>query len=142
MEGGIPGSRGRRIWRWEGGALLCAAALVFAGCPRRGPEGQPPGKPTPPPSAEQVVNVSMREWAFDPSPLVARAGRITFRIKNDGAVEHNFLIENKAGAQIEAIQSGASKTLTVELTPAQYTIFCNLPGHREAGMVGTLRVQQ
>ncbi len=138
----IPVSQGGRLSRWKIALMLSAAALVFAGCPRRGPEGQPPGQPTPPPPSAQVVNVSMREWAFDPSPLVARAGRTTFTIKNDGAVEHNFLIENKAGAQIEAIQPGASKTLDVELTPGQYTIFCNLPGHREAGMVGTLRVQQ
>lgn len=141
MAGDIPGSRGGGIWRWDVAVVLSAAALVFAGCPRRGPEGQPPGPATPPAPAAQTVNVSMREWAFDPSPLVAKAGRSTFRIKNDGAVEHNFLVENKPGAQVDAIQPGGSKTLTVELTPGQYTIFCNLPGHREAGMVGTLRIQ-
>ena len=140
MAGGIPGSLGGGIWRWKMAVVLWAVALVFAGCPRRGPEGQPPGPPTPP--AAQVVDVKMREWAFDPSPVLGKAGRITFRIKNEGAVEHNFLIENKPGAQVDAIQPGGSKTLTVDLTPGQYTIFCNLPGHREAGMVGTLRIQQ
>lgn len=112
--------------------------LAVAACGRGGPPGgQPPGRQ---PTA-QTLEVSMREWAFDPSPLVGKAGRITFRIKNDGAVEHNFLVEGKPGAEIAAITPGESKILETELTPGQYAIFCNLPGHREAGMVGTLKIE-
>lgn len=86
--------------------------------------------------------VTAREWAFEPSPLVAKAGKVTFRIKNDGGVEHNFVVENKPGAALEAIRPGESKSLTVELARGEYTILCNLPGHREAGMVAPLKVSQ
>jgi uncharacterized cupredoxin-like copper-binding protein len=89
----------------------------------------------------QTVQFITREWAFDPSPLVARAGLITFRIKNEGSVEHNFVVEGKPEAQVDAIEPGKSKTLTTELAAGQYTVFCNLPGHREAGMHGPLNVR-
>ena len=37
--------------------------------------------------------------------------------------------------------SGGSKTLSVNLKPGTYTFFCEVPGHRQAGMYGTLTVK-
>jgi uncharacterized cupredoxin-like copper-binding protein len=36
---------------------------------------------------------------------------------------------------------GGSKTLTVSLTPGTYKFYCSVPGHRQAGMEGTLVVK-
>jgi len=121
--------------------VITAVALAVAACGGRGqpPGGQPPGGQRPP---DQTVAVTAREWAFEPSPLVAKAGKVTFRIKNDGGVEHNFIIENKPGAAVDAIKSGESKSLVTNLARGEYTVFCNIPGHREAGMVAPLKVSQ
>ncbi len=129
--------------RWTAAIVLPAVGLSLAACGRPAPPGgQPPGRPPGQRPTAQTIEVTTREWAFEPSPLVAKAGKITFRIKNNGGVEHNFLVENTPGAQVEAIKPGESKSLTVELTRGEYTVFCNLPGHREAGMVGTLKISE
>jgi uncharacterized cupredoxin-like copper-binding protein len=36
---------------------------------------------------------------------------------------------------------GAGKTLTLELKPGAYKFYCSVPGHRMAGMEGTLVVK-
>jgi uncharacterized cupredoxin-like copper-binding protein len=36
---------------------------------------------------------------------------------------------------------GGSKTLTLHLKPGTYTFYCSVPGHRQAGMQGTLVVK-
>ena len=113
--------------------MLMVIGFVFAGCRPAPPGGQqPPG---------QTVDVTAREWAFEPSPLVARAGTVTFRVKNDGGVEHTFTIERQPKAELAGITSGETKSLTVTLARGEYTVFCNLPGHREAGMVAPLTIE-
>lgn len=109
-------------------ALLVAFAL--AGC-------QPPG-----PGAS-TFEVAASEFKFEPRDITARAGEITFVVRNVGMIEHNFVIEDRTGqrlAGIPTIEVGKTERLTVSLTPGSYTIVCTYPGHREAGMVGTLTV--
>ena len=43
------------------------------------------------------------------------------------------------GFKLEA-SSGESDELKVDLKPGEYTIYCDIPGHREAGMEGTITV--
>jgi uncharacterized cupredoxin-like copper-binding protein len=43
------------------------------------------------------------------------------------------------GFKLEA-SSGESDELKANLKPGRYTIYCDVPGHREAGMEGTITV--
>ena len=114
-------------------ALLLAAVLLAA-C---GGRGQPGGTVPPPPGTTLTVEES--EFKIVPQDLAARAGRLTFQIKNVGTVEHNFVVEGTA-VQIESIQPGQTQTVTADLAAGTYRMVCTIPGHEEAGMVGTLEV--
>ena len=66
----------------------------------------------------------------------------TVDFTNSSSVPHNMTIEDSSGKQVGATAtfSGGSKSFTVDLKPGKYTFFCSVPGHREAGMQGTLTV--
>jgi plastocyanin len=80
---------------------------------------------------------------FDKSSLTAKAGKVTFNFTNKSPTGHNFTIQQGTnGANVGATPTfdGGSKTLTVTLKPGTYTFYCSVPGHRMAGMQGTLTV--
>jgi len=80
---------------------------------------------------------------FDKSTLSAKAGKVSIAYENKSPIEHNLTIESSSGASIGATPTfqGGSKTLTVTLKPGTYKFFCSVPGHRQAGMEGTLTVK-
>jgi uncharacterized cupredoxin-like copper-binding protein len=80
---------------------------------------------------------------FTKRTLTAKAGKVTIDFTNKSSLPHNMTIQQgTSGPVIGATPtfSGASKTLHVTLKPGTYTFFCTVPGHRQAGMQGTLTV--
>jgi plastocyanin len=80
---------------------------------------------------------------FDTTSLSAKAGKVTINFTNQATLEHNLTIASSSGAVVGATPTfaGGTKTLTVSLTPGTYKYFCTVPGHRQAGMEGTLTVK-
>jgi plastocyanin len=80
--------------------------------------------------------------AYDQTDLTAKAGKVTIDFTNPAPLEHNVVIEEdgKELAGFEPITEG-EESLSTELEPGSYTFFCSVPGHREAGMEGTLTVE-
>jgi plastocyanin len=81
---------------------------------------------------------------FTKNTLTAKAGKITITFTNDSPLGHNFTLQQgTSGAVIAATPTfqGGTKTLTVDLKAGTYTYYCSVPGHRAAGMHGTLTVQ-
>ena len=117
-------------------ALVLGLTAVLAAC------GGPAGSRAPQPSAEGVVNVDASEYKFDPSTISVPAGAVTFRVRNVGAVEHEFEIfkGNEVVDEIEGLVPGLVKDLAVTLEAGDYTYVCKLAGHEEGGMKGTLTV--
>jgi plastocyanin len=73
--------------------------------------------------------------------LSAKAGKVTITMSNMSPLEHNVTIAQGStvlGATPTFI--GGSKTLTLSLKAGTYTFYCSVPGHRQAGMEGTLTV--
>jgi plastocyanin len=79
---------------------------------------------------------------FSTNSLQAKAGKVTIAFTNKAPEGHNFTLANSAGKVLAATPtfSGGTKTITVSLTAGSYTYYCSVPGHRQAGMQGTLTV--
>jgi plastocyanin len=81
--------------------------------------------------------------AYTANSATAKAGKVTVDFTNPQAVPHDVAIEDSGGetlGETETIAEGSDST-TVDLKPGKYTFFCTVPGHREAGMEGTLTVK-
>lgn len=81
--------------------------------------------------------------AFSSKSADATAGKVTVDFTNAQAIPHNVEIEDSSGKVIgetETIAEG-SESFEADLKPGTYTFFCDVPGHREAGMEGTLTVK-
>lgn len=81
--------------------------------------------------------------AFTSEEITAKAGKDTIDFTNESPVPHDVHIEDSSGKELggtEITQEG-SDSAEVELKPGTYTYFCSVPGHRQAGMEGTLVVK-
>jgi plastocyanin len=83
------------------------------------------------------------ELKYNKTSLTAKAGKVSIDFTNKASLPHNVTIESSSGAQVGATPTfqGGAKTLSVTLKPGTYKFFCSVPGHRQAGMEGTLTVQ-
>lgn len=91
-------------------------------------------------SAETTVVFVGTEFAYEPVSVAAE-GDFELVFENAGRVIHNLEIEGVSGLVLEA-NPGNSASELIRLDPGTYTIFCSIPGHRAAGMEGTLDVRE
>lgn len=110
--------------------LAIASLTIFAAC---GGSGGGSG------AAAGPVAVSLSEWKIESKPATVKAGKVTFEIKNTGNLEHNFVITG-AGRSPNVLAKDTTK-LELDLQAGSYTVVCDLPGHKEAGMTGRLEVK-
>jgi plastocyanin len=83
------------------------------------------------------------EIAFTSDSATAKTGNVTIEFNNPQALPHDVRIEDSSGKDIGGTEqiSESSASASVNLKPGTYTFFCSVPGHREAGMEGTLTVK-
>jgi plastocyanin len=80
---------------------------------------------------------------FDINKLTAKAGKVTVDFTNNSTISHNVVIIKSANQVLGKTPTfdGGTKRFTVTLKPGRYTYYCSVPGHRQAGMHGTLTVK-
>lgn len=83
------------------------------------------------------------DLAYTTTSATAKAGKVTIDFENPQSLTHDVAIEDAQGEEVGATEliADASDSTTVDLKPGTYTFFCSVPGHREAGMEGTLTVK-
>jgi uncharacterized cupredoxin-like copper-binding protein len=101
------------------------------------------------PSASSI-NVTEKEFKMTPSATSAKAGQVTFKVVNKGALDHTLeivktsLAASKLPVKSEKVtlkplgkagpfKPGKSGTLKITLKAGKYVLFCNIAGHYKAG---------
>ena len=89
------------------------------------------------PAEASAQTVTAFDIYFEPKEVTIPANTdVTFTIPNDGVTAHDFSID-ALNIHVD-IAPGETKTVVVNAPPGSYEYYCNVPGHKEAGMVGTL----
>jgi plastocyanin len=82
--------------------------------------------------------------AYNTTKATATAGPVTITMKNMSGVTHNLAVQPGTSGPVlgrSELQARGTASFTVNLKPGTYTFFCEVPGHRAAGMAGTLTVK-
>ncbi len=79
---------------------------------------------------------------FLASGATATAGKVELRMQNMSSTPHDIAITGGGVSQIgHIVSNGGVSMVSASLKPGKYTFYCSVPGHRQAGMVGTLTVK-
>ena len=110
------------------------------------------------------VNVHLQEFTMTVAPDSVKAGDVQFAIKNTGTITHEMVLvrapdidglprvtvatADRAVGDVDeeaipeadkpgeaVVKAGASKTVTIKLTPGTYTMFCNIDTKQSDGTV-------
>jgi plastocyanin len=71
-------------------------------------------------------------------------GAVAIELPNTSGVSHNIAVQQGTSGPVLGASSFITKgttSVSVTLKVGNYTFFCQVPGHRQAGMEGTLSVK-
>lgn len=90
----------------------------------------------------EVVADPGGQLAYTTGDLSTSPGEVTLEFVNESATPHDVLVSGDSGTIGGTdVISGDTTTATVELEAGDYTYFCSVSGHQEAGMEGALTVE-
>ncbi len=128
----------RRCVRLFAGACVLSAtvALVTAcGGDDGGSAYQPPAGP-----AQATIRIEAGNFFFKPAEPEGPAGIDKVELVGKGGV-HTLVIEKIADLKLRVDGDGERDTEKVRFTPGDYVFYCDIPGHRDAGMEGTIVIR-
>jgi uncharacterized cupredoxin-like copper-binding protein len=77
---------------------------------------------------------------FKPKELAVPAGPVQVTLKNSGALQHTLLVDGAPKFKKLVVDPGKSQTEPLDVGPGEYVLYCDVPGHRQAGMETKLKV--
>ena len=130
---------GRRL------AVMAVCAGLLIACEGAGSAGSKLGAGGSNATGNTVTVKSTDAMRFEPANITVKAGQpVRLTLDNRTAqLIHDWTIDSVDGAKVHTKADGRQQS-TLEFTaatPGTYQVYCAEPGHREAGMVGTLVVQ-
>ncbi|CAN0413773.1 unnamed protein product, partial [Phaeothamnion confervicola] len=91
---------------------------------------------------EQLTTIDLKtiDLAFEPNGFAIPADtEVTVTITNEGQLQHDFHID-QLNLTSKLLNNGESDTVTFKAPAGTLDFWCTVPGHKEAGMVGTITV--
>jgi len=112
------------------GGLALSLALAACGSPANTP-----------PSGVSLNVAGSDSFKYEPAALTAKVGQVvTVNLQNKGNLDHSFVID-ELSVKLETVKAGTTQSVTFTPgTAGTYTYYCDVPGHKAAGMMGTLTV--
>ncbi len=109
-------------------------------------KSQPPGAGEAPaakgPGGTVKLTADPTQIAFQQATASSKPGTVTIDFDNPAQISHDVVIEQDGKDIVKTELITQSKTsVSADLAPGQYVYYCDVPGHREAGMEGTLTVK-
>jgi plastocyanin len=116
-------------------AVVVAAGLVVAGC-----SGDDAGSTYRPPKgpARATLRITAGNFFFRPETVKGPAGIDKVElVGTEGA--HTLVIDGVEDFKLR-VDGHETDSAKVRFRPGDYTFYCDIPGHRAAGMEGTIRI--
>lgn len=91
------------------------------------------------------VDMEMGEMYFEPDSVTAEAGStLTVNLENAGSQLHDFTIDDLGGERVHVeVPAGEEDSASLDIPDdaGEIEFYCSVPGHRAAGMEGTITVE-
>ncbi len=117
--------------------ILAVAALSLAAC---GGTDDPAETTVAAPDEAGDLTVLAEDISFPSDAYQATAGTIQVTYENVGSIVHTLVIEDVDDFKLTVNSNGDVDEGSVDLEPGTYDMYCDVPGHRQAGMEATLEV--
>jgi len=117
-------------------ALLLGSTLLLTACGGETTKG--PAAPVAPGTVRVVADDSLD---FDLDRYQATAGEVSFCYVLDGFQLHTLVVEGHEENMRLEVTNGEAVGGTLPLAAGRYVLYCDIPGHREAGMEAQLLVE-
>jgi len=118
-------------------ALFAALAMVLA--PAALAQGDDSQKTEP----DKTVTVEATDFKFSPNEIEAKVGQtVQIEMVNKGNVAHSYDIKPLEIASDKVLPDESTTVTFTPEEPGEIQFICDVPGHKEVGMKGTLVVTE
>ena len=120
--------------------LVVGVAVALAACGGGGDDSGSKAYVEPKGASTETISIDAQNFSFTPDKISAKPGIATIELTATSGI-HDLVFDGAyPGFRLEADSGSGTQKLKIDLKPGKYTFYCSYPGHRQAGMEGTLTV--
>jgi plastocyanin len=114
--------------------------------PGGGAASQPPSQAKQPavkgPGGTVKLAADPTQIAYTSKALSSKPGKVTIDFNNPAPIQHDVAIAKGSQELVKSpLVAQGSTSVTADLASGKYVFYCTVPGHRQAGMQGTMTVK-